>query len=171
MKQIIYGGIYSGLKRFFEITDVGYRILRAGYRTLDSLLEKPLEIIPKYTQKRDEVLENCLYKILDGEKLNSYERLKVGFQAPSVKSVFMVFPLLGIKTAQEFIALGPLSIYDSSVVVTASTLLPIAHDSVMGGKLERVVNSLSKEKREEMKMYLDSKKVCEVRDMLYSKGW
>ena len=162
MKQIIYGG----LKRFFEIAE-------AGYRTLDSLLEKPLEIIPKYTQKRDETLGKCLYKILDGEKLNSYERLKVGFQAPSVKSAFVVFPLLGIKTAETFITKEPSLFYETNgwTVVVASILLPVAHDDVMGGKLERVVNSLSKEKREEMRMYLDSKKVCEVRDMLYSKGW
>ena len=160
--------IYQGFKKVIKLPEKGSAIL-ASY--LDDTLEKVLEHIPNYAQKRDETLENCLYKILEGEKLSFGEQLKVGFQAPSVKSALVGFPAIGIGTTYSFIAKDITPFYEGFVFPPLWTLIAIAHDGAMGQKLERIVDSLTKEEKEVLKECLNDKKIDEIRERLYYYGW
>jgi len=160
--------IYQGFKKVIKLPRKGSALLDSY---LDDTLEKLLKHIPNYAQKRDETLENCLYKILEGEKLSFGEQLKVGFQAPSVKSAFVVFPLLGIGFANCVSTQDPSLLYPSYGLAGWMSLFPVAHDGAMGQKLERIVDSLTKEEKEVLKEYLNDKKIDEIRGWLYHHGW
>jgi len=160
--------IYQGFKKVIKLPGKGSAIL-ASY--LDDTLEKVLEHIPNYAQKRDETLENCLYKILEGEKLSFGEQLKVGFQAPSVKSVLVGSQAIGIGMTYSFIANDITPFYEGFVFPPLWTLIAVTHDAVMGQKLERIVDSLTKEEKEVLKECLNDKKIDEIRERLYYYGW
>ena len=166
--------IYQGLKKVIKPLGKGLDVLNSYIEDrLEDTLEKVLEHIPNYAQKRDETLEKCLYKILEGEKLSFGEQLKVGFQAPSVKSALVGFPAIGIGTTYSFIAKDITPFYEGFVFPPLWTLIAIAHDGAMGQKLERIVDSLTKEEKEVLKEYLNDKEVpiSVIREALYEKGW
>jgi len=164
--------IYQGFKKVIKPLGKGLDVLNSYIEDrLEYTLENLLKHIPNYAQKRDETLENCLYKILEGEKLSFGEQLKVGFQAPSVKSAFVVFPLLGIGFANCVSTQDPSLLYPSYGLAGWMSLFPVAHDGAMGQKLERIVDSLTKEEKEILKEYLNDKKIDEIRERLYHHGW
>jgi len=162
--------IYQGFKKVIKLPGKGLDVLDSY---IEDRLEKVLEHIPNYAQKRDETLEKCLDKILEGEKLSFGEQLKVGFQAPSVKSVLVGSQAIGIGMTYSFIANDITSFYEGFVFPPLWTLIAVAHDAVMGQKLERIVDSLTKEEKEVLKECLNDKEVpiSVIRDALYEKGW
>lgn len=128
-------------------------------------IDKALEYVPGYAEKRDKALERCSHKLLEGEKLNLKDEFKVGFQAPSVKTSLAVCgavaglasstgnPLIAASLAPPFVFFGAL------------------HQSAMGEKLERIFDDFSEEEKTELKKYLNQGKIDDVRNMYYEKRW
>lgn len=141
--------------------------LTIGEQYAGTYLEKTLRRMPGYLQNQDEIFEECLGKIISGEKLSRREEFKLGWQHPSGKTVWLIMPPL--YAVSLYVSSGkPLP---TAIGAGLAALFGMVHDSGMGARVKRIYNRLSEEDRKDLQAHLEKGEMDDARMMLYENGW